>query len=250
MNILIFGGTTEGRELSHLLTAMGDRVTVCVATDYGREAEGEAAGMTVLTGRKTAEEKAELLRDAEVCVDATHPYAASIGESVRAACEAARVPYLRLARRGGGAYRGLTVDSAAEAADYLRGRPGTVLLTTGVKELPAFAALDPARLAVRVLPTAESISACRERGIPSRNIVAMQGPFSREMNAALLRHYDAKWLVTKDGGLAGGFPEKAQAASDCGAGLIVLRRPERAGEDAGENLHGILWKIEEMKRCK
>ena len=52
MNILIFGGTTEGREISHLLAERGAQVLVCVATEYGREEQGKAPGITVLTGRK------------------------------------------------------------------------------------------------------------------------------------------------------------------------------------------------------
>ena len=59
----------------------------------------------------------------------------------------------------------------------------------------------------------------------------MQGPFSREMNTATIRQYDIRWLVTKDGGAAGGFPEKAAAARETGAGLLVLRRPEEDGLD-------------------
>ena len=56
MNIVIFGGTTEGRALSHRLADAGVTVTVCVATPYGEEEQGTRGGVTVLTGRKTAEE--------------------------------------------------------------------------------------------------------------------------------------------------------------------------------------------------
>ena len=57
----------------------------------------------------------------------------------------------------------------------------------------------------------------------------MQGPFSREMNAALIRQFEIRFVVTKDGGGPGGFPEKAAAAKETGAQLIVLRRPEESG---------------------
>ena len=43
-------------------------------------------------------------------------------------------------------------------------------------------------------------------------------------------------VVTKDGGSAGGFAEKAQAAAQSGAALVVLRRPEECGETAEEIL--------------
>ena len=53
----------------------------------------------------------------------------------------------------------------------------------------------------------------------------MQGPFSEEMDLATLRFADAAWMVTKDGGEAGGFPAKVSAARKTGAGLVVIGRP-------------------------
>ena len=247
MKVVIFGGTTEGRELSHALAGQGIDVTVCVATDYGREEQGTAAGVTVLAGRRSEAEKAELLRDAALCVDATHPYATGITESVKAACAAAKVPYRRLLRAAEDMAGHITVADAAEAAAYLAGTRGSILLTTGAKELDAFAALPPERLYARVLPSHAGIAACEAAGIPHRNIIAMQGPFSEELNAALLRQYHIAWLVTKDGGAAGGFPEKAQAAERCGAKLIVLHRPP----ESGESMEEIVKSIEEMrKKCE
>ena len=73
------------------------------------------------------------------------------------------------------------------------------------------------------------MSACEALGIPRRNVIAMQGPFSRELNEALIRQYQIAYLATKDGGTAGGFPEKAQAARNTGVKLIVIRRPEESG---------------------
>ena len=185
MNVMIFGGTTEGRELSYLLAARGARVTVSVATDYGREEQGSSAGITVLTGRKDAAQMTALLRGADLCVDATHPYAVEATRAIRAACAAARVPDRRLLRARSESAGAVEVSSAAEAAAYLRVREGNVLLATGAKELGAFAALGVHRLYARVLPSHESLAACEAAGIPHRNVIAMQGPFSREMNEAV-----------------------------------------------------------------
>ena len=88
----------------------------------------------------------------------------------------------------------------------------------------------------RVLPTVAGITACEGAGIPHRNIIAMQGPFTLELNLALMQQFHIRYLVTKDGGSAGGFAEKAQAAAQSGAALVVLRRPEECGETAEEIL--------------
>ncbi|MDY5612670.1 precorrin-6A reductase [Dysosmobacter sp.] len=230
MKIIIFSGTTEGRLLSRLLAEKGADVTVCVATEYGCEEQGEAPGITVLTGRKTVEEMTALLRGSDLCVDATHPYAVEVTKSVRRACAAAEVPYRRLLRDRSADTDALVVDSAEAAAKLLADREGNILLATGMKELPAFAGISPARLYPRVLPTGDSIVACEGVGIPHRNIIAMQGPFSRELNEALIRQFHIAYLVTKDGGKAGGFQEKVQAAKNTGIELVLIRRPEETGE--------------------
>ena len=222
MNVVIFSGTTEGRSFSRALAALGASVTVCVATELGAEEQGCADGITVRTGRLDAEGMTALLRGAALCVDATHPYAAEATRNIRAAAAAAGVEYHRLLRPASPLPTGSVVlADAARAAAYL---------ATGAKELPAFAALDPARLYPRVLPTLAGIAACEAAGIPHRNILAMQGPFTKELNAALLHQFHIDYMVTKDGGAAGGFAEKAEAAAWCGVQLIVLRRPDDEGE--------------------
>ena len=77
------------------------------------------------------------------------------------------------------------------------------------------------------------------------NIIALQGPFSQELNEALIRQYHIKYLVTKDGGRAGGFAEKARAAQAAGAALVLIRRPKEEGLD-----YETVWKkCREMMGC-
>ena len=53
----------------------------------------------------------------------------------------------------------------------------------------------------------------------------MQGPFSAEMNAALIRQTGAEILVTKDTGASGGFAEKLAAAHETGIRTLIIARP-------------------------
>ena len=137
-------------------------------------------------GRLTPEEMTALLQGAVLCVDATHPYAVDATKNIRAACAAAGVEYHRLLREESPLPAGSMVfATAAHAAAFLAGCSGNVLLATGAKELAAFAPLSPERLFPRVLPTREGIAACEAAGVPHRNIIAMQGPFSYALNCAL-----------------------------------------------------------------
>ena len=231
MRFVLFSGTTEGRELSVRLAEAGAAVTVCVASEYGSEEQGVIPGVEIRTGPMGAEEKQKLLWGCALCVDATHPYAAHVTASVREACREARVPYVRLLRPACDPGNARCFESAAAAAQWLGKTEGNILLTTGAKELEAYAAIAPERLYPRVLPSHRSLEACERLGIPHRNIIAMQGPFTAEMNIAVIRQYGIRYLVTKDGGVPGGFPEKAAAAAATGTELILLRRPEETGSD-------------------
>ena len=246
MKIVIFSGTTEGRELSRLLVEAGAEVTVCVASEYGGEEQGRIPGVETRVGALSPEEKTALLSGAELCVDATHPYATHVTASVREACGQTGTEYLRLLRDASIEEAAITVEHAAAAAELLGTEKGNILLTTGAKELSAFRRLDPERLFPRVLPCHESLAACESAGIPHRNIIAMQGPFSKEMNLATIRQYQIRFVVTKDGGAPGGFPEKAAAARETGVTLIVLRRPEEDGMRYDE----IVKECEDWMRCR
>ena len=88
MNVVVFSGTTEGRELSRQLAALGIEVTVSVATPLGQEEQGSAPGVTVRCGRLLPDEMAVLLKGAALCIDATHPYAVEATKNIRAAAAA------------------------------------------------------------------------------------------------------------------------------------------------------------------
>ena len=145
MRIVVFSGTTEGRDFSRAAAALGIAVTVSVATDLGAEEQGQAPGITVHSGRLLPGAMAELLQGAALCVDATHPYAVEATKNIRAAANAAGVEYHRLLRAASTLPAGSVVlGSAAQAAQYLAATQGNILLTTGAKELAAFAGLDAA----------------------------------------------------------------------------------------------------------
>ena len=166
-------------------------------------------------------------------MDATHPYAQEVSENLRLACQTAGIPCLVLRREATPLTGCRMAADIREAAQKCRELPGPILLTTGAKELSAFCQElgEPERVFPRVLPMEESLRQCRLAGIPARQIVAMQGPFSRELNLALLRQLSIAILVTKDGGPAGGMPEKLLAAQEHGAEIVVVRRPPARGRE-------------------
>ena len=228
--ICVFAGTTEGRELVEFLSSQPAQVTACVATEYGETLLPTADNLTISARRLPVAEITQLLSKTafDLVIDATHPYAASITESISAACQATGTEYLRLLRGESKLSDDVVyVPDTETAAEFLDGTEGNILLTTGSKELAKFGKLTGfgERVYARVLPMDASLDACHAVGLKASHIIAMQGPFSEEINLAMLHTVSASWLVTKDGGEPGGFDAKVSAARKANVHLVVIGRP-------------------------
>ena len=227
--VLVFAGTTEGRELAELLADSNIKCSVCVATDYALELMNDKR-LDVNCGRLTEEEMEVLMRDGkfDVVVDATHPYAQIVSQNVRQAADKESISLIRLRRSTESAEEGfVSFKTHEECSAWLSLQTGNILLTTGSKDLGSYAKNETIknRLFVRVLPGEESIRLCTANGITGRQIIAMQGPFSAQMNECILREYSIDWMVTKISGHAGGFEEKIEAAKKAGVGICAILPP-------------------------
>ncbi len=168
-----------------------------------------------------------------------------------------KIPYLRLLRDAGQGQsaeekkdkednkeEGVTYFHTNEAcAAALEHTSGNILLAIGSKELASYSArpLLKERLYVRALPSAESILLCEKQGIFGKRVIAMQGPFSVEMNEAVFRQFDISCMVTKDSGANGGFPQKLTAAKNAGVQAFVIGRPQ---ETKGYSFAEVCGKLE------
>ena len=279
MKVVIFGGTTEGRQLAEYLVQLNRKqerqtieVHVCVASEYGAQVLPDVDALKVHVGRLEQEAMQEFLRAvrADVCVDATHPYAVIVTQNIYQACKTVEVPYVRVRRemqeepvntdlamqqepgntdpamqmRGthvgdtdGKRYTNETSDSiyvedTQAAVDYLKGVTGNILITTGSKELHLYTQIPDyeSRCTARVLPTRSVVEACTELGFTGKHLICMQGPFDLEMNQATLRYVNADYMVTKASGKNGGYDEKCEAALAAGVQLVVIGRPKEQVE--------------------
>jgi len=256
--IVIFAGTTEGRELSEYLAGAEIRHTVCVATAYGQAVLKQDEFVEVHQGRMDREEISAFLKKGRfaIVVDATHPYARDITHNLRTAAEelteqGMEIACLRLNRDYGAQGENDTAkmlhyfETNEACARALAHTEGNILLTTGSKELSKYCYLEELkrRLYVRVLPSMESLSLCMEQGICGKQIIAMQGPFTCELNEALIRQYEISHFVTKESGVSGGYPEKMEAVRRTGAQAYIIGRP---GEEKGYSFSEICEKLEEI----
>jgi precorrin-6x reductase len=238
--VLIFGGTREGRQLFAAALERGHRVCLTVASDYGREVAAlhlpessdpsNAARPDIRTGRLDAAQMADLIRQDGfgLLIDATHPYAIAASTAIREAATQTETLLVRLLRPTHPVDEEAVIlpDLTAVLA-YFQSRSGTILAAIGSKHLAELSQLPDftRRVVARILPDPQLISQCLQLGLPGSRIIAMQGPFSEALNVALLRHFDCRYLLTKNSGEVGGFAAKAEAARAAGAQLVVLDRP-------------------------
>jgi precorrin-6A/cobalt-precorrin-6A reductase len=220
VRILILGGTGEARELATGLTAAGTDVISSLA---GRVRNPRLPdGPVRVGGFGGADGLADFLREERIThvIDATHPFAAGITANAALAAAQAGVPRLVLRRPAWEADP--SWESAAgirEAAEAVARWPGeTVFLTTGRRDLGAFADDDSHGYLVRTVDPPEG-------AVPPRMTLLLdRGPYSVESESALMREHQVGLLVTKNSG-GPMTAAKLTAARDLGVQVVMVRRP-------------------------
>ena len=242
--ILVMSGTEEGREIVERLNDKGEEVVTTVATAYGHEIYKKIGlGNLCVQGRLDMNELSELIqnRNIDILIDATHPYATQASLNAIKASEDSGIKYIRFQRSAsiteGGDIGKTAIDELAfvhlvadmdEAVSWCsRSDRKRILLTTGFSAAEKFIKLkDEKEIFVRILPMSEHIEKCVSMGIKPSNILALQGPFSMELNTAIYNQYKIDVVITKDSGKTGGVPEKIQSASEAGIDIVIIKREE------------------------
>lgn len=231
--IFVAAGTQDGRELAGALLQAGYEVTASVVSSYGEKLLKQYPRLIINDKPLDEEALEDYIRQhgVRLFVDASHPYAANVSENAMRACRAANIPYIRYERASVPVDydKAYPVESYEEAASTAAHLGTTVFLTTGSRNLKAFVLSDALKghtIIARILPTAGVLKECEELGLTPKQIVALQGPFSEELNIALYRQYGADVVVTKNSGEIGGTDTKITAAKKLGLPVVMIDRPK------------------------
>lgn len=253
--ILFLAGTSDARELAKELQKQGHHILTTVVTQSAADSL-EEAGLQYHVGRLSESEMVALIHqyNVTVVVDASHPYAEEASKTAMKAADSMKLTYIRYERPQQQYEHPLVteVESYEEAALIAKEHTGTVMLTTGSKTLQVFTKhllIDSIRLVCRMLPNIENMQKCEALGVKQRDIIAIQGPFSKTLNEALYKQYNTTLVITKESGKVGAVDEKMDAALALNIPVILIKRPsiqyvnqcstfEQVYEKLGGNLNG------------
>lgn len=231
--IFVAAGTQDGRGLAGYLLAAGYPVIASVVSSYGEKLLEQYPGIIINDRPLDENGLVEYMKSSQVklLVDASHPYAANVSQNAMNACHRLHIPYIRYERESVPVrYDKVYPVSSYQEAAVKAGELGHhVFLTTGSRNVQAFVASPALRdheIIVRILPTSEVLEEMERLGILPRNIVALQGPFSKELNMALYKQYQADVVVTKNSGEIGGTDTKLDAAMEMGLPVVMIDRPQ------------------------
>jgi len=244
--ILLLGGTSETAPFAESLTAAGYGVLISTATEIPL-AVGSHPGIQRRAGSLDEEELRAIIesRGIRAMVDATHPYAGQVRKMAKRVAEQMEIPYLPYIRPSAiqESEDILFAANHEEAAGVACSFGAPILLTIGSKNLKPYVEQSKKaglKLVVRVLPERGSLEACRAAGIAEEFIVTGRGPFSVEENRAVIRKFNGGVLVTKESGIAGGFPDKIEAARLEKCQVVVVQRPDQGVSNAFDNFADLL----------
>lgn len=181
-------------------------------------------------------------RPVRIVIDTSHPFSGHLSGAAKELCATNRIPYIRFVREEVALPESpllFPVNSFEEAAPKAAELGSTVFLTTGSYNLELFLkhpAMVGKRIVVRVLPDHRVIKSVQSLGVNTRDIVAMQGPFSKDMNRITFKMYCASVIVTKDSGRVGGTDTKIAAALDLKIPVVIIKRPKLL-KDGDNDVH-------------
>ena len=214
--ILVFGGTTEGRKAVEVLEESGNGYYYSTKTGeqdvtlhHGERIDGAMDGEAM---RAFCQK-----HDIRLIVDAAHPFASQLHQTIAAVANKLTIPAVRFERIFPERDPALTwLDDYSQIPHNIQ----TLLATTGVQSIHKLKPLEALGIKViyRILPRESSIALAKRQGATDDQLCFFEDGSTIDVEA------DA--ILLKESGLSGGFQEKVDAAKARGMRIFVLKRPE------------------------
>ena len=240
----IIGGTSESVMVAQAIAEKKFFCIVTVTTADAVKLYPVLPNLRIRVGQLKEFQIHEFIQQEKIIaiVDASHPYAIAISETVIQIAQSLQIPYLRYERAALSLNKNITQLENFEtllAGNYLTNQ--RVLLTVGYKVLPRFKIWQSqAVLFARILPSLESLKVALESGFTSDRLIALRPPISMELEKALWQQWNISLVVSKASGQAGGEEIKQRVSQLLGIPLIVVARPKIDYPQQTNNLNEVL----------
>lgn len=245
--IWVIGGTKDSRVFLEKFASADKNIIVSTATEYGGKLL-EGLPVKVVSERLPL----ELMRgfveknSIKTIVDISHPYAFEVSKNAMKVAEEFSIAYYRFEREEIHIIpdRFSEFQNINDLLEYCEKLDGNILVTLGSNNIEHFSKLkNLEKFYFRILPKWDMVKKCEDNGILPKNIIAMQGPFSLNMNKAMIEQLNIKYLVTKKGGVTGGEREKIDACNEKGIEVILLDKPQIQYPNCYRNIDDLIKNI-------
>ena len=222
--VLIFGGTTEGRKAAEVLEEAGS--PYFYSTKTGEQDIALHHG-TVISGAMDGEAMLAFCREhgIRLVVDAAHPFATQLHETIARVCSDFQVPVIRYERIYPPRDPSITwIDDYAQVPTDVH----SLLATTGVQSIGKLKWLEREGVKViyRILNRESSIQLAHQQGATDEQLCFYEDKQRSTTEGEVNALPDAEAILLKESGLSGGFVEKVEAAKKKGMRIIALKRPQ------------------------
>ena len=214
--ILVFGGTTEGRKAVEVLEEGGSPYFYSTKTGeqditlhHGQRIDGALDVEAMLTFCRE--------HDIRLIIDAAHPFASQLHQTIAQVSESLNIPTIRYERIYPEHDSEITwIDDYSQIPHDIH----SLLATTGVQSISKLKPLEVAGVKVfyRILNRESSIALAQKQGARMEQLCYYEDPQDIPV--------EAEAILLKESGLSGGFSEKVEAAKIRGMRIIALKRPQ------------------------
>lgn len=225
--ILLFGGTTEGRQAARLLDVIGQEYFYSTKVETSQEIGGR-----LLVGPMDADAMAKfcVANSIRLIIDAAHPFAVELHQNIYDAAIRCNITTLRFERPVPDFSKNSQVrffdDFASLRNALLASSYQRILALTGVQTIPKLRGVWESRQCYfRILDTRLSRQKANEYGIPQYLVVPMAPDEDVDNLVALAKKTGAFVLLSKESGASGFIQSKIEAAALLKVPLWVVRRP-------------------------
>ena len=248
--IWVIGGTKDSRDFLKKIVNSTPDIIVTTATEYGGKLL-ENLPLKVVCKKLTYPMMLDFVKSEGIdkIIDLSHPYAMEVSQNALNVSKEMEIEYFRFEREEISLLpqKYSEFDNIEELIKYIEEVEGNILVTLGSNNIPHFSQIKNLNNCYfRILPKWDMVKKCEDVGIFPKNIIAMQGPFSKNMNKAMIEQFNIKYLITKQAGDTGGEREKIESADEMGVEVIFLTRPKIEYPNCYNNIDNLIEAIKNL----